>query len=737
VQETIPLELRSLAQWVIAGPDKLPHDPRTGSLAKVNDSTTWASFEDAVTGSVKFNKPNLGFVLVEENGLFIIDLDNKPHKPLTEAQLKVQDKILTAFSRTYTELSVSGAGYHIIGKGKAPAGKRRDFVEIYTGLRYLICTGNTVNSAPVQDCQKELDKLLKEITKKDLTVGKEYVEQEALDTDDELVAYAEKARNGDAFVKLYRQGDFTEYTSNSEADYALLSLLCFYSKNNTQVERLFLASALGKREKVHKRHNYILRSINNIRSNEPPPLDFSALVNNARKRLDFPKPPIKHTTNVSTVFNYPPGLVGDVAEFIFNSSVRPVKEVALAAALGFIAGICGRTYNVSGTGLNLYLLLLARTGTGKEGALVGMEKLISALRPNIPSAEQFMGPAAFASGQALVKVLNDKPCFVSVLGEFGLTLQQLHDKNATASSVMLRKVILDLYGKSGFNRLLQPSVYSDTTKNTKSIRAPSVTLLGESTPETFYEALDYSHIAEGLLPRFIIIEYAGGRPTRNNVEDVDVPTELLVRLQAFAVGCLSAAANNAVCPVLLDAGGKQALDDLDLKADSEINNAANEGIAQLWNRAHLKTLKLAALVAAGVNPAAPIITVEIGKWAVAFVENEIAALLNKFSTGDFGKGENKQLSAVRALVKKYCDPTTKDLDVPPEMHEKTVVPYSYLSRRLFNTAAFRTDRMGATNALKRTLATLVEEGALVQLNKHFTEKQFGFSGTCYIVGAHW
>lgn len=61
-----------------------------------------------------------------------------------------------------------------------------------------------------------------------------------------------------------------------------------------------------------------------------------------------------------------PGLVGEVAKFIYASAPRPVAEIAFVGAIGLVAGISGRAYNVSGRGLYQYALLLANTGTGKE-----------------------------------------------------------------------------------------------------------------------------------------------------------------------------------------------------------------------------------------------------------------------------------------------------------------------------------------------------------------------------------
>ena len=134
MRNNIPMELRALPQWVCAGPDKVPLSPRTGQPASVTDPNTWATFEEAVRTGMK----HVGFVLAEWDPYTIIDLDNKPSKPCTPEQWARHQKILEAFD-SYTERSASGTGYHIIVKGRIPAGVHRDNVEVYSTARYMIC----------------------------------------------------------------------------------------------------------------------------------------------------------------------------------------------------------------------------------------------------------------------------------------------------------------------------------------------------------------------------------------------------------------------------------------------------------------------------------------------------------------------------------------------------------------------------------------------------------------------
>lgn len=736
--QNIPIELRALPQWVCAGADKIPVSPRTGQAASVTDPATWGTFEEACRTGFK----HVGFVLAAWDPYCIIDLDNKPEKPLTEEEWQRHQKILTAFD-SYTERSASGRGYHIIVKGKLPAGVHRDNVEVYSSARYMICTGDVVRNTPIADYQQLLDVLYGEMKPADTV---ELTERDSLLDDGEVVAMAMRAVNAEKFNALCA-GDMTGYPSQSEADFALLSIIAYYSPDNEQVRRLFRMSSLGKREKAVKDDRYLNFALGKIRAQQPAPVDIGQLAANAEAvLLGSKQSPVEVPitapmgSNPPTVpgISLPPGLVGELAQYFYQTAIRPVPEIALAAAIALTAGVCGRSYNISGSGLNQYIILLAKTGSGKEGALSGIENLISAVRPQIPMVDQFLGPAAFASGQALVKVLNDKPCFVSVLGEFGLTLQQLSDQRANSAQLMLRKVLLDLYAKSGWNRMLRSSVYSDTEKNTKIIQAPNVTILGESTPETFFDGLDASHVAEGLIPRFSVIEYKGDRPPRNRNANTPPSQGLAQRFSDLVAVSLTTSNNNACAPVQLDSHSVQLLDAFDVKADGIMNASKMDVEMQVWNRVHLKALKLAALLAVGCNPHQPIVTAEMAQWAIDFVTRDVELVAARFKDGDVGQGDSKQYHDLKRAIEGYLGhPPRAVKERYGRLLAAKIVPYAYLSQRTASVASFRQDRVGATNALKRAVQTMVDSGMLIEVARPQLLEKYKFSGVAYGIGSNW
>jgi hypothetical protein len=707
----IPVELTKLRQWCVCYPEKkrrAPLNPVTKKAASSTDPNTWGTYEQAINSGL----PCIGFVLSKNDPYTIIDLD----APLNDEQRARHNKIVEA-ANSYTEISVSGTGVHIIAKGSVPRGFRRDQVEVYSDARFMVCTGNVLKNLPVQDEQKLLNILYNEMAevRPEIDLDESI---EATESDNDLFKKAANAVNGDKFKQLCngQWHDDPLYPSQSEADYALLSMLAFYTRNEEQARRMFRATALGRRPKAQN-NAYINRCLKKIRAKQPPLVDISTLVKPLIPEpvpVEVPKPPKKEKP-----LEYPPGLVGEIAKYVYSSAIRPVKEVGIVSALGLMSGIVGRCYNISGTGLNQYIMLLARTGSGKEGMDSGISSLINACRDTVPVADQFLGPGVFASGQALLKILNSKPSFLSILGEVGITLQQMCDKRANAADKMLKRVLLDLYGKSGRNKWLQPMVYSDATKNTNAVVSPNVTIVGESTQDQFYDNIDISHVAEGLIPRFSIVEYTGKRSAKNKNAFHAPHKALIDELKNLILISLSAQQSNHVTDVKISEEALILLDDFDKHADSTMNDNMNEIDLQLWNRADLKALKIAAVLAVGQNPENPLVSENDAQWAIDFVKLEIGTVLKRFKAGNVGIGDNRAMYDIMRLVEEYIHKpylnriNYRVSDAIAKAHN--VIPYSYLRKRAARLTTFNRAKLGTMATLSNTIEDLVRSGNLIKM----------------------
>lgn len=767
---------------------KVPYNPTTGHPASPTDPNHWVSYDHAFNAGA--SRPDwysgIGFVLSDADPYTFIDLD-APKNPdgsdlppeEKEVRLKNQKRIYEQFS-SYTEISPSGNGLHIIVRGEVPAGRKRDSVEIYSSARFMTMTGNVKRFEPIKYFNGELHELWEEMGKGRVNSDTFYagLDKETA-TDEEVIAFAETAGNGELFKDLFYDGNWQKWnypsnndnTASSEADFALVDIIGFYSKNRAQTARIFMRSKLGQRQK-YKDHGKLLGyMLDRCFDNMAPPLDIQGIANNIlmsqmakekpasanmptesqavvinaeKEYLNLEAPAILDESRDS-VFNPPPGLLGDIARFIYSQSFMPIPEISLCGAIGLMCGICGRAYNTpTGTGLNMYTLVLASTGSGKEEAAKGIWKLMNLASKQCPTAKDFMGPSEIASAPALIKHLTNKSASVlSIIGEFGMYFKAMAGPTAPAHLQTLQRTLLKLYNESGANRTVAGMVYSDSDKNTRELDSPAFSIFAESVPEGFYQSLNESMIESGLLPRFNIIEYKGERVRPNEGGAAALPSDDMMNRFCALIANASMLNNSKMVNVVeQDEEGKKVLWDFYDYADLKIRGQ-REIFRQLWSRAHMKAMRMASLVAVGINPFNPIITKEAAEWAVRLVKYDTENISKRFESGDVGENSHEiaQIKIVRRLIAKYItDPWEKVArtvgdkgnDKLKPLHDNKLTPYRFLQTSTASYKVFKDDRQGATNALKRALKTLQDCGD-IQVVPRSEMVKFGSSTDAYAV----
>lgn len=727
----IPLELRAYPQWVVSNDPihKIPLDPKTGKLASVSNPDTWGTFEQALICRCKF----IGFVLTTNDPFCIIDLDDKEETPATEEEKERFKAIISTFN-SYTEISQSGRGVHIVCKGKVESGKKRDHVEIYSQLRYMIFTGNVLVNGPIEDRQNLIDPMYASMQGNRSKTTLAWLDPDT--TDSEILRMASGAVNGsgEKFRKLWEMPCHKE---QSENDFALLSLLSFYSRSDEQVIRLFRQSALGQRKKA-MRDDYMTMSLEKIRASfpKPPEIDFS--------KIDFTRKEYKATQEL----DWPPGLMGEVAKYIYETSNRPVKEISIAAALAFLTGITARTYNVRGMGLNQYIIILAGTGRGKEDSRKGIDRLFTACKMQtmalgaVSFVDDFIGPGRFASGEGLMKTLTEKPCILSVIGEFGSKLSEMTSKNISPNLKSLSDNLLDLYNKSGANDFYRGSAYSQSEKNIKEIKSPNLTILGEGATGSFYESLELRNIASGLIPRFLIFEYHGIRVADSEIDPWEPPANLTAKLVLLLQTAYMSGRNESVCNVPRDHEANAYFKQYGLDCDANVNDSGGGVIEELWSRCAMKALKIAAVLAASDNPVNPVINIAYAKYAINLVNILTKGVLDKFSTGEIGEGDHRQEHDFLKSFGAYEKLTPKkrrdgyNVSKPLSVYDE-VVPYNYLKSHLKLRASFKNDRRGAFAAIDGMIARLIRDGVIQEVPAEQAATKFETKSALYAKGREW
>jgi primase-polymerase (primpol)-like protein len=273
-EDVLPEALTTREQWLCwrsetrdGKPTKIPIDPTTGAYASTTDPSTWSDFETARDRAATTSDiAGLGFVFTDEDPIVGVDLDDC-RIPETGNTREWATNIIDRLD-SFTEISPSGTGYHILVEGSLPEGRNRnDDLELYETARFFTVTGDHVDGTPrtVEPRTAELEAVyddhLREGSDADRSSGVRTPETEndrqsrptASLPDEELLDRAKQAANGEKFARLWR-GSTAGYESHSEADMALCSLLAFWTGGDAgQMDRLFRDSGL-MRDKWDERH---------------------------------------------------------------------------------------------------------------------------------------------------------------------------------------------------------------------------------------------------------------------------------------------------------------------------------------------------------------------------------------------------------------------------------------------------------------------------------------------------
>jgi len=176
--ENIPEELKSLNQWTcwkyVWDGRKWTKPPVSIQGFRHDHALSSYTFEEVLAAHKKDPSLGIGFSLRKSDpfcGLDFDDVLDKNSKLLPEFR-----DLLEGLPNTYSEISPSGRGIRVFGKGDIPnqGSKKGKNYETYSSNRFLTVTGNANGSAgqPLNDLTRYAQKLTKQ-TEKPVTAKKE------------------------------------------------------------------------------------------------------------------------------------------------------------------------------------------------------------------------------------------------------------------------------------------------------------------------------------------------------------------------------------------------------------------------------------------------------------------------------------------------------------------------------------------------------------------------------------
>src|SRR5574344_795063 len=321
-----------------------------------------------------------------------------------------------------------------------------------------------------------------------------------------------------------------------------------------------------------------------------------------------------------------PGFIAELMGYTLRTAYYPNKALAFAGAMAMLAHLTGRRFkDRRGSRFNLYLLALAKSGTGKEHP--------RAVNIDLATQMAMVGELGdtFASGEGLEDSLCMSPTLLYQVDEADYLFNTVKLKDARAEQI--NSMLLKLYSESKTTHIMrkkaiqrgQPSIGS-------SIIQPHLTVFGTATPKFFYQSLTERTMENGLLARCIVLE-AAERGEAGTPHEESFPDAIMDAVRDIVrMGHEHNLDDTYPHPIVLDetTEATKRLAETFALADAEYRRASELGSDSanaLWARAGEKVAKLAALYAVSKNPLQPMMDVDAVDWAWKFVDHMTRRML--------------------------------------------------------------------------------------------------------------
>lgn len=738
VFDSLPVEMRIEPRWCFTGSSndenellhKAPHALVNGMFQAIDITSSHdllMTFDDIYPLIESYPNRHVGYVLTKGDNLTCIDLDTKLS---TEVGVTARNLNLVESLRTYTEVSRSGEGLHLWIAGEVDHAIKTSDFEIYSDQRFIICTGQTFFDAPLLN-DPELIASFNE-QRQDSNTDYSIQDKVQLKSDEDIIAEVHEHDHSGKFACLMT-GDWDNYASilgdqgntmgfdASQADAAFMAIVTYYTGNFAQCKRLWNMSALADvtrrypndpAEQRRKARNIgteykLNRAIAyGVGKNEQDRQQRELVVEQAKANVgqmleNAKQTAIEKTRKEHRELSYPPGVMGQLARYMHDTSFKPVKLFGIVEALAVASAMFGRVYNVSNTGLNIYMMVLASSGTGKSFLSKNPEKFFTLLEreEGVMGANKFIMSQKFTHENAMYKEFQERTSFTQCLSEFGKIFKNMVSvDNHGGALATVREQMTDIYGKSGaFDRV--GGLRYTNQENVVNIEHPvSYSFLGESVAEPFFESVTADMFSDGFMSRFLVFEHESDIPYSNrNIQHM--PENGLLKHMAQACSGVIRALNNPQNVQVFNVPFSTEAEAWSEHYDNECTDKANENRldvvwTSLWTRCYVKVVKIAALLAVTDKPMSPLITMEHIEWAMEFVYAHNDLVIDSLKTGRMGRADTDQgITTIRECMVSFFEKPLASLEKrykhPQVYKDNFAVPVEFIMHTCTRRAVFK------------------------------------------------
>ncbi len=219
----------------------------------------------------------------------------------------------------------------------------------------------------------------------------------------------------------------------------------------------------------------------------------------------------------------PPGLLGEICQWMNQTAMIPQPLLALGAAITFCGAILGQKVTDGfGSRTNLYCMGVAPSSAGKNHAIMCIRNLCQEVL-----CTSLLGGEYVASDAAIEERLSRQPITLFLWDEIGHLFSYIKSGQSKNHSQVV-SVLMRHYSASASIYLGREYAEHDRQRT---IVQPCCCIYGTATPESFAEGLSPAQLQDGWLSRCLTF-YSEARPAKQRTRgQMAVPESVATRIK--------------------------------------------------------------------------------------------------------------------------------------------------------------------------------------------------------------
>jgi len=427
-------------------------------------------------------------------------------------------------------------------------------------------------------------------------------------------------------------------------------------------------------------------------------------------------------------YPFAPGIMGRIQQFLYDQATPAMRQYSIAGGLLAAAAICGSAWNVRiasrPSGLNLYIVLVGSSGTGKSSPRAGISTLISAISVQNKNVQAFVGPKIVSAAGAR-DYFTQSASYYSQWGEWQSFVDNIHAAGRNTNIADIKSSVLEWYDLSGMDEVLPMTGHKDPKMRSTRVVGPAFSILADTTPNVLSSFSEES-ITSGFLPRHTFFIYEGPAAEFSlGGARVEPPADLVTYLGQLAqhAAIVQVARNGedpnlkAQYPTIIATPDTPAMATLEAFRQSmaALQATADESLRQVFNRAVIQAARAAALCAVLDAPSAPVINATHMAWACEVIRRCTLKLYNRLASGRYGKGDRSILTKMEEIIRdRFVKGPSHSYRFGRDDYEKGRMSKATIFMRAAGLEPFKSYPRGATQAINMALSTLEQMGKLYE-----------------------